>query len=509
MKQVCVSFVLLCAPLIVAPSFAQSSAQASAPSATDVCQTGVYPAQWAWGSPVLKSRPASATSGTPRMEQVRNGVVIATYANLGGDAGYSLPNSQNGGDPSVGPFRRQPYTQWKSGDVFNIYPAIYNGAKMQLYIGPNFVNDAAYNAGQADVPANITIRGITVNGQRPVIVNPTTGASNSNYGQSLIYIDGQNSAGGTPSTNITIENIDVIDSPSGGGIGKAAVYINGAANMTLRDMRIAGFKQHNVNGVFATGNNSGTLLLDGVELDSNGGDDGPSHNAYINASSIDPSFTFKVVGSWSHDSQYGHELKSRAQKTIVEGSYLSGRRATAGTQTEAYLLDVPDGGTLEARNNIFVKGYSGNQSNGASLTFGVESQDPTRSWGLTVEHNTFVALSRYYDDANHTLYPMFINTQTPGAKLVDSNIFIGYCTSNNATKDFRGSNFAILGFGDIDLSFHPVIPQLTGRGAIVGTQSYEHAAGKTPRTSKALGARDGAAKAGFGRIYPALNVVLD
>ena len=86
------------------------------------------------------------------------------------------------------------------------------------------------------------------------------------------------------------------------------------------------------------------LLLENVELDSNGGNNGPEHNAYINASGVDPYFTFRVQGSWSHDAYYGHALKSRAQRTIVEGSYLSGSRAAPGTQTETYLLDVPDGG---------------------------------------------------------------------------------------------------------------------------------------------------------------------
>ncbi len=448
----------------------------------DFCSTSVYPAQWTWNPATIQTKPEPATTGTPMMKQIRNGVVIATFNNLGGDAGYSFPNSQDGQDPSKGPFRRTPYTQWRSGDVFEIYPAVYSGPTMQIYIGRNIANDAAYTAGNYDTPANITIRGVTVNGKRPVIVNPPGGASNSNYGQSLVYVEA--------ASNITIENIDIVDAPTGGNLGKAAIYANGAANLTLRNVRIAGFKQHHANGIFGTSNNTGTLLLENVELDGNGGSSGPEHNAYINASATDPNYTFHVKNSWSHSSYYGHALKSRAQRTVVEGSYLSGDTATAGQQTETYLLDVPDGGVLIARNNIFVKGFSGDNSNGASLTFGVESQNPGRTWGLTVEHNTFVALSRFYDTQNHRLYPLFLSSLAPGPRVVDANLFVGYCATGNTSQDFRGTKAATLNFNQIDLAFRPRTPQLTGNPAIVGTPRYSHLAVSSTRTTAALGARD-------------------
>ena len=459
---------------------------------TAYCQDGNYPTQWEWNPATILPQPAPATSGTPKIVQMRNGAAIATYTSLGGDAGYSKPNSANGSDTNVGPFRRQPYLQWQPGDTFLIYPAVYSGANMQIYIGPNAANDADYSAGKFVVPENITIRGVTVNGQRPVIVNPPSGASNANYGQSLIYAEGRYSNGTLtqPASNITIENIDIVDSSNGGKIGKAAVYVNGVKNFILKNVRITGFKQHSANGIFGTGNNSGLLLLQNVELDSNGGSGGPEHNAYINASNSDANFTFWVRGSWSHDAYYGHELKSRAQRTVVEGSYLSGRRAGAGQQTEAYLLDVPDGGVLVARNNIFVKNYSGNNSNGASLTFGVESASTSRSWGLAVEHNTFVAFSHYYDDQNHPLYPMFIGSNAPGSKNVSSNLFVGYCPTGNAAKDFRGTNYGTLNFNEIDMGYRPRNPSLTGNPNIVGGKTYRHKTFTILRKTNALGARD-------------------
>jgi len=460
--------------------------------ASSYCKDGEYPAQWDWNPSKLVRQDAPATSGTPKIVQMRDGVAIATFSAFGGDANRSKPNSENGNDTSVGPFRRAPYTQWKSGDVFLVYPAVYSGPDMQIYIGPNIVNDEDFRTHTYTIPNNITIRGVTVDGKRPVIVNPPKGASNATYGQGLIYIDGRYDSAGKISeraTNITIENLDIVDSPSGGYIGKAAIYINGAQDVTLRKVRIAGFKQHSANGIFSTGNTAGTLLLENVELDSNGGGGGPEHNAYINSSNSDPTFTFKVIGSWSHDAFYGHLLKSRAQRTIVEGSYLTGQRAEAGQQTETYLLDVPDGGELTVRNTIFVKNYSGNNSNGASLTFGVESALATRSWGLTVEHNTFVALSRYYDDAKHKLFPMFISSKALGDKNIDSNLYVGYC-NGDPTRDAPGTNARTVGFNDIDLGYRPRLPSLTGDLSIIGTTSYWHLGRSATRKTNAVGARD-------------------
>lgn len=457
------------------------------------CTTDIYPPQWEWNPATVKEQARPATAGTPRMVQIRNGKVIATFDNLGGDAGYSKPNSQNGEDTSVGPFRRAPYTQWQDGDVFEIYPAVYSGPKMQIYIGPNAANHANFSAGIRDVPANITIRGVTVGGVRPVIVNPPTGASNATFGQSLIYIYGHFDKDGNllaPAKNITIENLDIVDDAAGGKIGKAAIYAHGAENLTLRNVRVSGFRHHGANGIFSTGSMVGTLLLENVELDGNGGANGPEHNAYINSSKNDPNFTFLVRGSLSRNAFYGHALKSRAQRTIVEGSYLAGSTAAPGTRTETYLLDVPNGGVLIAKNNIFVKGFSGNNSNGASITYGVEQIDSSRAWSLEIEHNTFVAFSKYYDEAKHQLYPLYIRSGTPGSKNVDANLFVGYCPAAAADRNFRGTNFLTATFNDIDQAFRPRTPSLNGQPEIVGTAQYRHRAWMTTRQTRAIGARD-------------------
>lgn len=451
------------------------------------CSDGIFPTQWDWRPEITRTQAQSAVSGTPLIKQIRNGVTIATYNQLSGSRGAE--NNTDGHDTTVGPFHRSLWYQMQDGDVFEIYPAVYSGATQQMFIGPNYVNTAAYNAEEPSIPKNITIRGITVNGFRPVIINPSTGASNETYGQGLVYVD--------RSENITIENIDIVDSPTGGYIGKAGIYVNGATNLTLRNMRISGFKRSQANGIFGTSNNIGVLLLENVELKDNGGANGPEHNAYIGGSATDPNFTFRFIGGWSHGAYYGHALKSRAQITVVEGSYLSGTRATPSTQTETYLLDVPNGGTLIARNNVFVKNFSGNNSNAASLTFAVESNstnyDMMRPWDLTVEHNTFVAFSREYDTSGvyqRWLRPFFINQTSPGNKSVQHNAFVGYCDQANANNNFMGTNYTKLNFNQIDMAFRPRSTLANGSASIVGSKQYVHEAMSALRTTRQIGAKD-------------------
>ena len=459
---------------------------------TDFCATGNYPEQWEWRPEIANKQPGPATSGQPAVRHVWAGKVIATYAKL---SGYrSAPNNVDAHDTSVGPFRRFPYLQWQEGDVFEVMPAVYEGEDQQIYIGPNVLNDAAYAARQSVVPKNITIRGITVNGVRPVIKLPATGASNANFGQALIYIGA--------AENITIENLDVSSSTTGlGGLGKAGIYINGGKNISLKNVRVSGFSNKSANGIFATGLNSGTLLLSGVELANNGGGSGPEHNIYVNASSVDPAYTVKMVGSWSHDSVYGHLFKSRAQSNYLEGNYFQGSKSKGtGDMRESWMVDIPEGGAFTARNNIFSKNKSGDSTNGAAITYGVERAvgtfDTLRPWSLRIENNTFVAFTRYFDNQSHPVYPMFIKTGVPvlPANLsVKRNLFVGYCqtpTNNLNQQGYRGEDYQIVDFNAIDTAFRPRLPVMAGTAQLAGSQAYFHRMTTIWRTTAAIGAQD-------------------
>jgi hypothetical protein len=462
-----------------------------------------YPAQFDYLPGAVDNQPLPATTadGAPLIRQLRNGVVIATYNKLGGSCSTLVENQQDRPSTECGPFVRQNYTKMRDGDVFEVYPSVYEGLDQQPYFGPTADNYANFLSGIETVKRNITLRGITVNNKRPVIRLGAVTASNTTLGQALVYID--------KSQNITIENIDVDGARTGTGtVGKAGVYIVAGANLTLRNMRVHGFRAYDANGIFGADQNSGTLLLDRVQLYDNGGANGPEHNIYINSSVVDPNFTMKMINSFSTDAYYGHLVKSRAQRTILEGNYFKGTTAAAGFPfAESYLVDIPEGGTLIMRNNILVKNASGAGANGIELAFALESAlyEP-RVHSLLVEHNTFVTFAGTYD-GTHPIGPMgfFFPLQTPGTPgfpsatftdfAVRNNVFVGFRTDTEIatyTPQFlyRGTNGINVPFSGLRRDFGLVTPTTVTGSTVIGTPAYGYRAATRNRTTTNIGAVD-------------------
>lgn len=454
------------------------------------CNGKLYPQAWAWHeSAEVVRQPRAATEAdklAPRIEQVRGGKVVAVYTALGSTGLTSRDYDPKRIDASGGALSRRPHRVFEDGDEFLVYPAVYRGPEQQPWIGPNVASYEDYVAKRFVVPRNVKIRGVTVGGVRPVIRLDGQSASENTLGQAAIYVD--------RSEGIVIENIDV-DGRGAKAVGKAGVYVSGARDLTLRNMRIHGFRAAKANGVFGTVENSGYLRLEGVELFDNGGDNGPEHNIYINASRRDPGFTVEMRGSWSHHAFYGHLYKSRAQRNVLEGNYfMGGSDRESGRQAEAYLVDLPEGGEAVVRNNILVKQHSGAGSNGRLLTFGVEGLE-RRKHSLVVEHNTFVALSRTYD-GSHELAPYFlrgmdlISGNAPYRARFGANAYVGFCGGAPIapTTEKGGSR---LGFERLRTDFTLVDAPIGPAGdPIVGTPAYRHAAAIGIRKRATIGARD-------------------
>lgn len=375
--------------------------------------------------------PAPATSGTPLVKQIRNGAVVATYDSIGAGA------------TGNGPFTRShAWNHIQPGDVFEVYPAVYEGPGQMPWIGPLPNDDADHAAGVFHRPTNITIRGVTVDGRRPSLHMTTSGDYNV-LGHGLVEVDGAD--------GLTWENID-IDGTGGQWVDRAGFFVTDSSDVTLRNVRVHGFQDSQHNGVFGAGGNRGTLHLDNVRLYDNGGWDGPAHNVYVNASTTDPNFTLRVTDSWSSAVNVGHLLKSRAQVTIVEGSVLEGTDPAAGWDcAESFGLDVPNGGRVTVRNSVFVKARPGSCANGMAFRYGAEGMDPGRTHAVTLDHNTFIARSTVWDDAGHRNVPLgfYYPALVPGAAgspsvpvTVTANRFEGFATADlDAAARYRGTDF--------------------------------------------------------------------
>lgn len=466
-----------------------------------------YPTPWEWDPSLSKTPPQSATSGTPRIDQVRGGNVIASYVSFadgpgctylggGADHGNPKPAAASG----CGPFTREHAMRlWENGDRFEVYPAVYENTatvdNQQPWIGPGFDGDKPFPKGM-HAPVGLVIEGVVQNNTRPVLLLSGSGGNNT-LGQSVLYID--------TSSKIVIRNID-IEAIGNVSVGNSALYNVNGQDITLANMHIYGFGPNpamtgGANGVISATGTSGYFKFRKVETDHNGGQNGPRHNIYIASSTVDPNFTAIFDHIWSHDAIYGHELKSRAPQTVILNSYLEGATSDGSTPTETYLADVPNGGRLTAIGNVFRKGYSGPNSNGMSLTYGMEGIPDARALSIDIENNTFAAFAATFD-GSHPLFPMsfFYPQQVPQTHgfpvpkedvLIRNNAFAGYCPLNNDFQDFRGKLALTEALGQTNLDYSLQEKHTVTDSSAVGTRPYAHDARQgMPRLTTMPGAKD-------------------
>ncbi|HEU5296123.1 MAG TPA: right-handed parallel beta-helix repeat-containing protein [Burkholderiaceae bacterium] len=126
------------------------------------------------------------------------------------------------------------------------------------------------------------------------------------------------------------------------------------------------------------GGEGGVITIDRSEFARNGFGDGQSHNLYIGSAK-----RLVVTSSFFHEAKIGHNFKSRAQETRVENSYFM----DGPTGTSSYLIDVPNGGVVYLRGNLFHKGP--NADNSIAIAYGQEGLKWTTNT-LEMVHNTVV-----------------------------------------------------------------------------------------------------------------------
>jgi hypothetical protein len=475
-----------------------------------------YPPQWTWGRSFI-NQPRSALPSDnlkPRIEQHRmiagTDTLVAVWQSFSSKPTcqeifrivpappYTPSQLQHMADTGCGPFGNTSHVDlfrlWRPGDTFLVYPAVYTGEHNNIVLQPG---SDYYTAGivPAYEPDDITVRGVAQNGIRPVLYRNDSGAGDYATTQAPVYILG--------GTGVTLEGVDVELGPHG-NVETGLIYDNGGGvdtysiagiplgkpkfgKLTLRGMRVEGAEKSHcdvlgANGIFSTPNAGGTLRIDGDELAYNGssgtcGSSGPGHNAYLAASALDPNFTVVARYNWSHDAYFGHDFKSRAQRNIISGNYFQGGLPQGGAyqQAEAYNLDIPNGGTLVAKDNILVKNQSGVGSNGVGIAFGEEGAIDDRPQSYDIEHNTFGAFSAEYDNLNlgHYNVPMWLALGGRPAT-VAQNLFFGFCPTGNATTDKRGAKSVTNGFSDMRHDFAPINAPTTHDTSILGVPRYQH-----------------------------------
>jgi hypothetical protein len=133
----------------------------------------------------------------------------------------------------------------------------------------------------------------------------------------------------------------------------------------------------NENGILGGGSGS-VITIDRSEFARNGFGDGRSHNIYVGRAD-----KLLVSASFFHSAKVGHNFKTRAAQTRVEGSYfMDGRDGTS-----SYLFDASNGGAVYLRGNLFHKGPKAR--NAIAIAYGREGLSHAVNT-LELVHNTIV-----------------------------------------------------------------------------------------------------------------------
>lgn len=256
-------------------------------------------------------------------------------------------------------------------------------------------------------------------------------------GRPKINANGQNAVGkGTwvlYGANTTIDNVEMY--------GAAVPDQNGAAlrldapHLTLRNS----YLHHNENGILTDSNPESNVVIENTEFADNGRGNGYTHNLYIgNINSL----VFR--GSYSHDANVGHNLKSRARTNTIVYS-----RFSASHNQPSYEIDLPNAGTSYIIGNVLQQ-PSANQA-ATMIGYGWEgASNPGRD--LYVVNNTFLN----EDSVRGTFVSVADGVGTP--VLMQNNIFSGTGSPSNQSNAIDRNNYrslspAFLNRGAFDL--HP------------------------------------------------------
>jgi hypothetical protein len=202
----------------------------------------------------------------------------------------------------------------------------------------------------------------------------------------------------TTAQNAVIRNIEL--SGATNGENYAGVRHDGAGfNLTLDNVYI----HDNDDGLLSSASGD-TVLIQNSRFENNGMNNvsGMAHNMYIGRSA-----SFSFINSVSVRAKLaGHEVKTRALKTLIDGSTI----ATLDGH-DSRNIDAANGGQVTIRNSVLEKGP--NSDNNDMIAYGAEGIDSTKLNTFEVTGTKFIG-----DRANVTAFRLFA---TPTSKTITGN----------------------------------------------------------------------------------------
>ena len=205
----------------------------------------------------------------------------------------------------------------------------------------------------------------------------------------------------TSGNNITIRNLTLTRSrvPDGNGAGIRAEGLG----LTIDHVRFV----NNQNGILAASQPNGTITISNSEFLQNGTcEHACAHAIYVNALKL-----LHVEHTHFLETKSGHNIKSRAARTEVIGCTIE----DGPNGTSSYQIEIPNGGSLVARDNVMEKGPKA-ENHGTAIAIGTEGVNQ-RTEELLIENNKLTL------DGEYTT--VFVRNLTATPAVLKGNVFAG------------------------------------------------------------------------------------
>jgi hypothetical protein len=226
--------------------------------------------------------------------------------------------------------------------------ASHDGDVIQVQAG-TYTNDFA------EITTKITIEGVG----GPVHLLATVPPPN---GKAILVTD----------TDVTLSNLEFSGVQVADGNGAGVRYQGG--NLVINNC----YFHDNQDGLLSGADPSGSITINNSEFAHNGTGDGLTHNLYVGDVG-----TLTIDSSYFHDAVVGHEIKSRAETTIIKNSEI----VDGPVGTASYSVDLPNGGNATISNNLIEQGPQ--SRNPAIIHYGGEGT-PYAASSLTISNNTIL-----------------------------------------------------------------------------------------------------------------------
>jgi MYXO-CTERM domain-containing protein len=290
---------------------------------------------------------------------------------------------------------------------------------------------------------------------------------------------------GGAGADLTVRNLELSGAVGPYANGAGILFEIGNGNLTIQNS----WFHDNQDGVLVGNQPAGQVTIDRSEFNNNGVTDpanpryGFSHNLYVNEVA-----NLTITNSYFHDAVGGHEIKSRADVTVITGN----RIQDGPTANASYDIDLPNGGLATINGNVIEKGD--NASNRYAVHFGGEfNAGPTSYDGslLTLQDNILIndragatALLNQTLDASGKGFPVTVTGNTLYG-------FDGlYETANppSAADYFANNQMLTTGAPPLDTA-HPFETAEPASGAVLGLAMLAAAIVRRRRVSSGRSSR--------------------